>query len=236
MAGPASDTTSKDGVAMRLDLIKKTEGTWTSFNEPCGTGDGVTKDFKTPILVSEARSVLVIRSSRTFEMMDPANRLVRFNERDGTVLSDEPDGYKLETRGEDPYLWIVLDQALAFGFHVSVSCLGRKVGDSFKVLPMGSALQKRIYEKKPAIFRKRDNKAAPDDQDVAELGRVTFQELVVDWSNIYGDDSPLPCDTEGKNTFLSQKDAGFFGLFVSNRSAELRAEGMNSFATDSKNS
>lgn len=221
---------------MRLDLVKKAEGTWTSFNEPCGFGDGVTKEFKTPILATEGRSVLVIRSARAFEMLDPANRLVFMNEKTGEILRDDPDGYKLETRGGEPYLWIVFDRAPGFKVRVSVSCLGRQVGDCFKVLPMSTSLKKRIYEKQPEIFRKRDSKVIPSDNDLAELGRVTFQALVTDWGGIEGENGPLPCDTESKELFLNQKDSTFFGLFVSNRSAELRAEGMNSFATDSKNS
>ncbi len=221
---------------MRLDIIKKVEGVWTSFNEYCGTGDGTTKEFRTPLTASEARSVLVIRSARAFEMLDPANRLVLLNEKDGTVLRDDADGYKLETRGEDPYLWVVFDQAPGFKVRVSVSCLGRQVGDCFKILPMSTSLKKRIYDKQPEIFRKRDNKVIPSDNDLAELGRVTFQELVTDWGGIEGENGPLPCDTESKKLFLDLKDSTFFGLFITNRSAELRAEGMNSFATDSKNS
>jgi hypothetical protein len=217
---------------MRLDLNKKPEGEWASFNEFCGTGDGETKDFKTPILASEARSVLVIRSTKRFEMLAPDNRLVVTNEKDGTILKDEPDGYKLETRDEND-LWVVLDRPLPFGTRLSVSGLGRQVGDAFKVLPMSPAVRKRIYEKQPASLRKRDSKDVSE-MDVVEASRISFQELVVDWNGITdGEDKPLPCDTETKKAFLDLKDATFFGLFVTNRAAAIRAEGMNSFNGDS---
>jgi hypothetical protein len=216
---------------MRLDLIKKPGGVWASFNESCGTGDGTNKEFRTPIPASRARSVLVMRG---FGMLAPDNRLVVMNEKDGTILRDEPDGYKLETRGEDE-LWIAFDRAPVFEMPVSVSGLGRQVGDAFKVLPMGTLLQQKIREKQPKIFRappkERDNVT---DADIQEAGRVNFMELVVDWSGITGaDEAPLPCTPENKKAFLDLKDAQFFGLFVSNRSAAIRAEGINSFSGDS---
>jgi hypothetical protein len=232
---------------MRLDLIKKPEGVWASFNEFCGTGDGVTKEFKIPIPASEARSVLVLRD---FEMVAPAGRLIAKNEKDGTILSDEPNGYKLERRGgglkvptdddltpdqSGDELWIVFDQAPFFEVHVSVSGLGRKVGDAFCILPMSTLLQKKIQEKQPKIFRgpakERDNVTQ---LDLQEAGRVSFQELVVGWTGITGgDDAPLPCNAETKGLFLDRKDAMFFGLFVSNRSSAIRAEGIQSQSKDS---
>jgi hypothetical protein len=218
---------------MRLDLNKKPEGDWTSFNEPCTPvlGDGINKEFKAPIPAAEARSVLVMRD---FFMMATDNRLKETNEKDGTTLRDDPDGYKLETRGEDE-LWIVTDRAPAFGARMSVSGLGRKVGDAFLVLPMSTVLQKRIEEKQPASLRKRD-KNAVSLQDLQEAGRVSFQELVTDWAGIEGETGPLPCTPENKKAFLDQKDALFFGLFVSNRAGAIRTERMNSFQKDSSDS
>lgn len=232
---------------MRFDLDQKPEGVWCSFNEFCGIGDGETREYKTPIPASEARSVLVTRSTNTFEMLAPDNRSILRNEKDGTILKDEPDGYKLETRGgglavptdEDPTpdqggdeLWIVLDRPLAFGVRLSVSGLGRKVGDSFKIVPMTPALNKRISDKQPAAFKKRD-RAGVTEADVIDAGRISFIELVADWSGIKGANGPLPCDADSKLSFLNHFDVIFFSLFVSNRAAAIRAERINSQERDS---
>jgi hypothetical protein len=153
---------------MRLDLVKKPEGEWVSFNEKCGKGDGTTKEFKVPFPASEARSLLVMRG---FEMVASDNVLVVKNEKDGTILKEDPDGYKLETRGED--MFIVFDIAPALDVRVSVSCLGRQVGDAFKILPMSTLLQKKINDKQPAIFRapaKEREKVTAN--DLQEAGRV----------------------------------------------------------------
>jgi hypothetical protein len=213
---------------MRLDLDKKPQGEWASFNEGCGTGDGTTLEFKVPFPPADARSLLVLRD---FAMVLPDNRLVEKNELDGTILKDEPDGYRLEERNGE--LLIVFDRPPAFDVRVSVSSLGRQVGDAFKILPMSTVLQKKIQEKQPASLRGRDRNAVSV-LDLQEAGRVSFMELVVDWTGITdGADKPLPCDTENKKLFLDQKDAMFFGLFVSNRSAAIRAERINEFAKDS---
>jgi hypothetical protein len=218
---------------MRLDLVKKPEGEWASFNEACvpPKGDGTTKEFKTPIPASEARSVLVMRG---FFMMAPDNRLTVTNQKTGSIERDDPDGYKLETRGEGE-LWVVFDRAPAFEEPVSVSGLGRKVGDAFKILPASTFLQQKIREKQPAIFRgavkDRENITQ---QDLQEGARVNFEFFVEDWLGISdGQSAPLPCTPENKKAFLEQKDATFFGLFVSNRAGAIRTERMNSFQKDS---
>jgi hypothetical protein len=212
---------------MRLDLNRRPEGVFCSFNEDCGTGDGTNLEFKVPFPAAEARSVLVLRD---FGMIAPDNRLVEKNELDGTILKDVPDGYRLEERGDE--LWIVFDRPPAFDVRVSVSCLGRQVGDAFKILPMTTVLQKRIQEKQPASLRGRDRNAVSI-LDLQEAGRVSFMELVVDWTGVTDGKNPLPCDTENKKLFIDQSDAMFFGLFVSNRAAAIRAERINEFAKDS---
>jgi hypothetical protein len=215
---------------MRLDLNKKPEGVWASFNEYCGTGDGVTKEFKTPIPASEARSVLVMRD---FEFLGADQRIVVKNEKDGTILSDEPDGYKLETRNETE-LWVVLDRPLGREVKLLISGLGRQVGDAFKVLPMTTLLQQKIREKQPAIFRApAKDRDKTTQQDLQEAGRVGFEYLVVDWISVDTGASPPPCTSENKKAFLDQNDAMFFGLFVSNRSAAIRAEQITSHSKDS---
>ena len=216
---------------MRLDLNKKPEGVWCSFNEKCGTGDGGTKEYKTPIPASEARSVLVMRD---FEFLSTENRIVFTNEKDGTILKDEADGYKLETRNETE-LWIVLDRPLGREVRLSASGLGRQVGDAFKVFPMSTNLQQKIREKQPAIFRApaKDRDKATQ-QDLQEAGRVGFMFLVEDWVGVNGaDGTPLTCTPETKKAFLDEKDAMFFGLFVSHRSAAARTEQITSYSKDS---
>jgi hypothetical protein len=216
---------------MRLDLNKKPDGVWASFNEHCGEGDGKTTEYLTPIPANEARSVLVMRD---FEFLSTENRLILKNEKDGTILRDEPDGYRLETRGENE-LWVVLDQPLGREVDLSVSGLGRQVGDAFKILPASTYLQQKIREKQPAVFRGplKDREKATQ-QDLQEGGRVNFEHFVVDWFGIKGeDDSPLPCDEKHKKLFLDQKDAQFFGIFVSNRASAIRAEQIRSHETDS---
>jgi hypothetical protein len=216
---------------VRLDLNKKPEGVWCSFNEKCGTGDGVTKEYKTPIPASEARSVLVMRD---FEFLGADQRIVVINSKDGTIISDEPDGYRLETRNETE-LWVVLDQALGREAKLSVSGLGRQVGDAFKVLPMSTNLQQKMREKQPAIFRApaKDRDKATQ-QDMQEAGRVGFMFLVEDWLGVNGTDgSPISCTPETKKAFLDEKDATFFGLFVSHRSAAVRTEQLTSYSKDS---
>lgn len=216
---------------MRLDLNRKPDGEWCSFGEFCGTGDGVTKEFKAPIAASEARAVLVMRD---FDMVAPDGRIVEKNELDGTILTDTPDGYKLETRNETE-LWVVFDQAPSFETRVTVSGLGRKVGIAFRIIPTNTVLQKRIKDKQPAIFR------APAKEmlnvtvnDLQEGGRVTFMELVVDWIGVTGeDDQPLPCNAEMKKIFLDQADAMVFGAFVGGRSSAIRKEKITLFAKDS---
>jgi hypothetical protein len=215
---------------MRLDLNRKPEGVWASFNETCGTGDGVTKEFKTPIPASEARSILVMRD---FEFLGADQRIVVKNEKDGTILSDEPDGYKLETRNETE-LWVVLDRPLGREVKLLVSGLGRQLGDAFKVLPMTTLLQQKIREKQPAIFRApAKDRDKTTQQDLQEAGRVGFEYLVVDWISVDTGASPPPCTSENKKAFLDQNDAMFFGLFVSNRSAAIRAEQITSHSKDS---
>lgn len=216
---------------MRLDILKKPEGTWCSFNEKCGIGDGVTKEFKTPIPASQARGVVVMRN---FDIAQPDGRLVTMNEKDGTILKEEADGYRFETRGEDEQ-WVIFDRAPSLGTRVSVSGLGRQVGDAFKILPMSTSLGKKILDKQPAIFR-----GSPKDrermttQDLQEAGRVSFEFLVVEWSGITdGDDRPLPCTPDTKKAFLDNSDAAFFGIFASNRASAIRAERLNAFEADS---
>jgi len=216
---------------VRLDLNRKPEGEWASFNEFCGKGDGVTKEWKTPIPADQARSVLVMRD---FELLSTENRLVIKNEKDGTILRDDPDGYALETRGENE-LWVVLDQPLGREVELSVSGLGRQVGDAFKILPASTYLQQKIREKQPAIFRgpMKDREKATQ-QDLQEGGRVSFEVFVVDWYGIKGgDDAPLPCDEKHKKVFLDQKDAQFFGIFAANRASAIRAEQIHSHEKDS---
>jgi hypothetical protein len=211
---------------MRLELIKKPEGEWCSFNEACGTGDGGTKEFKTPIPAAEARSVLILRD---FLMTAPDNRLVMMNEKDGTVIKDDADGYKLETRGVE--LWVVFDRAPGFGTHISASGLGRKIGDAFLILPMTTVLQKRIQEKVPLSVRKREKDISL--MDLQDGGRINFDVLVVDWIGIEGDAGPIPCDPITKKAFLDQMDAMFFGYFVMNRASAIRAERINALPKDS---
>jgi len=215
---------------MRLDLMKKPEGTWCSFNEFCGKGDGATKEFKTPIPAAEARAILVLRN---FDLASPDGRIVTMNDKDGTILKDEPDGYHFETR--DEALWVVFDRAPALGTRISVSGLGRQVGDSFKVLPMSTLLGKKISDKQPAIFR-----GSPKDRDkvtsndLQEAGRVSFEMLVVDWSGVTDmDDKPLPCTSDNKKAFLDNADAMFFGIFASDRASAIRAERINTFESNS---
>lgn len=216
---------------MRLDLMKKPEGTWCSFNEFCGTGDGVAKEFKTPIPADEARAVIVLRN---FDIAQPDGRLVTMNDKDGTILKDDPDGYRFETRNENE-LWVVFDRAPSLGTRISVSCLGRQVGDAFKILPMSTLLGKKISDKQPAIFRaparERENVTS---NDLQEAGRVSFDHLVVDWSGITdGEGRALPCTPENKKLFLDNMDAMFFGIFASNRAAAIRAERISALDKDS---
>lgn len=216
---------------MRLDLMKKPEGTWCSFNEFCGNGDGVTKEFATPIPASKARAILVLRD---FNFVSPDDRVVVMNEKDGTILKDDPDGYHFETRNGDE-LWIVFDRAPALNTRISVSGLGRQVGDAFKILPMSTLLGKKISDKQPAIFRgPAKDRDKVTSNDLQEAGRVSFEFLVADWSGITdGDDKPLPCTPENKKLFLDNADAMFFGLFVTNRASAIRSENINAFEQNS---
>lgn len=215
---------------MRIDLFKKPEGTWCSFNELCGKGDGATKEFKTPIPAAEARGVLVLRN---FDLASPDGRVVTMNDKDGTILKDEADGYHFETR--DEMLWVIFDRAPALDVRVSVSGLGREVGDAFKVLPMSTLLGKKISDKQPAVFRgSSKDREKVTSNDLQEAGRVSFDMLVVDWKGITDlEDKPLPCTSENKKCFLDNADAMFFGIFVSNRASAIRAERINAFESNS---
>lgn len=216
---------------MRLDLNKKPEGEWCSFNESCGKGDGVTKDFKLPYGPDETRGTIVLRN---FDIAAPDGRLLTMNDKDGTILRDEPDGYHFEVRNEKE-LWVVFDRAPVDGTRISVSCLGRQVGDAFKILPMSTLLNKRIQDKQPAIFRgAAKDRANVTTNDLHEAGRVSFQELVVDWAGVNDPGgAPIPCTTENKKKLLDDMDAMFLGVFVSNRSSALRAERISSIERDS---
>lgn len=215
---------------MRIDLFKKPEGTWCSFNEFCGTGDGATKEFKTPIPAADAKSVLVLRN---FDFVAPDGRLVTMNDKDGTIIKDEADGYHFETRDGD--LWVVFDRAPALNVRVSVSGLDREVGDAFKILPMSTLLGKKISDKQPAIFRgPAKDREKVTSNDLQEAGRVSFDLLVVDWRGVTDmDDKPLPCTSENKKLFLDNADAMFFGLFASNRASEIRSARINAFDQNS---
>lgn len=216
---------------MRLDLSKKHEGTWASFNESCSPalGDGTNKDFRVPIPTAEIRALLVLRG---FEMMATDGRLVVTNEKDGTILKDEPDGYKTEVRDGDT--WIIFDKAPAFGVPVRVSSLGRKVDDAFKVIPLTTVLQRKIREKQPAIFRgTMKDLQKMTQQDAQEGARVSFEYLLVDWISVDTGDSPPPCTSENKKAFLDQNEAAFFGAFVMNRALAVRNERINSHEKDS---
>jgi hypothetical protein len=213
---------------MRLDLIKKPEGEWASYNEFCGIGDGVTKEFKTPIPPKEARSVIVLRG---FNIVPTDNRIVTMNDKDGTILKDEADGYKLEAREDD--LWVVFDRAPAFETRVWVSGLGRKVGEAFFVLPMNTILQKKIQEKQPAALKGKDRDKATV-LDLQDAGRVSFEAIVTDWTGVNDQDGqPVPCNAEMRKKMLDDQDAFFLGFFASNRSSALRAERMQAHAKDS---
>lgn len=216
---------------MRLDLMKKPEGVWASFNERCGTGDGVGKEFMAPFKASEARSVLVLRN---FDIAASDGRLVTMNDKDGTILRDEPDGYHFETRNEDEF-WIVFDRAPVLNAKIWASCLGREVGEAFKILPMSTLLGKKINDKQPAIFRGpakgRENVTSADLQ---EAGRVSFSELVVDWMGVKDpSEQPVPCTPESKKALLDNMDAMFLGIFASNRASAIRAENISGFEKDS---
>ena len=216
---------------MRLELNRKPEGEWASFNEFCGKGDGETREFMTPIPASQAREILV---TRAFEFLTPDQRRVEKNEKTGEILSDVGDGYTLSTRNEDE-LWIVFDRPVPFGARVAVSGLGRQVGDAFRILPMTSAIQKQLEEKQPENLRKREKRKDATIADLRQSGSTTFMDLVADWHGITDENgNALPCDEKTRSAFLSQTDSVYFGMFVTHRSAALRAERMNSFAVDSR--
>lgn len=206
---------------MRLDLAKP-EAVWCSFNESCGVGDGKTKEFKTPLPV-DARSVVVMRD---FAMVSPDNRLIEKNDMDGSILKEEDDGYKLETRNENE-LWVAFDRAPAFQSKISVGALGRKVGDSFAIFPMTTKLQKKIEEEQPESMRKRDPKKVSL-LDLQEYGKLTFNLLVADWSGVDAE-----FNDANKKLFLEQYNPMVMGGFAMERSYALRDERMNSFAKDS---
>jgi hypothetical protein len=215
---------------MRIDLMKKPEGTWCSFNESCGTGDGVNKEFKTPVPAAEARGVLVFRA---FDIVQSDGRVVTMNDKDGTILRDDKDGYRLETRETE--LWIVFDRAPALGVKVWVSCLGRQVGEAFNILPMSTLLGKKIAEGQPAIFRgPAKDRVNVTSNDLQEAGRVSFMELVTDWTGV--DDvngNPIACSAASKKSLLDNMDAMFLGIFASNRASAIRAERIQGLDKDS---
>ena len=215
---------------MRLDLLKKPEGEWASFGEPCGVGDAATKEFKLPFPASEARSVIVLQN---FNIVGSDDRLVVMNDKDGTILRDEPNGYQLQTRGEE--MWVVFDRAPALEVKITVSCLGRKSENAFKVLPMSTLLGKKISAGQPAIFRgPAKDRDKVTSNDLQEAGRVSFMELVQDWHGIQNTDgTELPCTPEMKKAFLDSLDAMFFGIFVSNRASAIRSERINQLDKDS---
>lgn len=216
---------------MRLDLNRKPEAVWVSFDEYCGRGDGKNREFRTPIPPAEARELLVMRG---FEIMAPDGRLIMRNDQGGGILKDEADGYTLDTRPEDE-LWIVLDRPPAFGERVNVSGLGRQVGDAFKILPMSDALQKKLSEAMPESIRNPKKRVDASDADQSEAGRINFMGLVVDWAGIVGaDGQPVPCDDESKKAFLNAKNAQFFGLFCRHRSLALQREGIHTHEADSR--
>ena len=216
---------------MRLDLNKKNEGEWCSFNEFCGRGDGKLREFKTPIPPAEAREILVMRD---FEMLLPDGRLIIYNDKNGGILKDEADGYTLDVRPEGE-LWIVFDKPPAFGQRVNVSGLGRKVGDAFKILPMTTVVSKKLSEKKPESLRKVSKRADILDTDLEDAGRLNFMELVVDWVGVCdGAGAPVPCNEETKKGFINETEGLFFGMFVTNRAKALRAERISRHEGDSR--
>jgi hypothetical protein len=216
---------------MRLDLNRKPEAVWVSFDEFCGRGDGKTREFKTPIPPAEAREVLVMSD---FQVLAPDGRYIMRNDKDGTILKDEPDGYKLEVRPGDE-LWIVFDRPRAFDARVNVSGLGREVGDAFKILPMTDTLQRTLGEAMPENIRRPKKREDATDADQMEAGRINFMGLVMDWRGIVSSDgTPVPCDEASKKAFLNTKNAQFFGLFCRQRALALQEEAIHSHEADSR--
>lgn len=214
---------------MRINLSKRIpEGEWSSFNEPIGTGDGEKTKWTLPISAKEARGLLLMRD---LEFLGPEGR--RTEMQDGKSV-EIPDGFQTKETPEGE-LEIVMDRALRPGVKLSFCALGRKAGDSFKILPLTTVVAKKLDDAAPTGIRKRSKAGEMTGDDVRDSGRTSFQNLVVDWTLKDEEDNPLICDEETKKAFLDQFDAGFFGLWARQRSVAIQAERISAHEADSGN-
>ena len=211
---------------MKISLdAGRPDGEWTSWNENCGTGDGTKTVFPLPFPAKEARGLLV---TRDFGTVEPDGVLVTFgkDEEGKTVSTKEPDGWRLDEAAA-----IVFDKPPRYGAKIAVSCLGRPVGDAFKVYAMDPNLQRRFDEKTPKEIKLRKPNEAASLPAVREMTWMAFIELVQDWKGITdGDGNPLPCDATTKKLFMEKTDISF-GLFVMERARAIQRERLAGFET-----
>ncbi len=206
---------------MKLNMSKTPPSEWTSFNELCGTGDGETREFKLPFPASGARGLQILRG--LVQLAPGATREI--GPEDSRTI--EADGYRLEERPSENggALWAILDRAPDTGVEISCCAFGRQVGDSFKVLALTSALQKKIEDRMPSGMKKRDkNSPAASGEENREFNRAIFNEIVADWSGVTDAEtgSPLPCTADTKRVFvIDSTDGAYFVGWVLDRSREL---------------
>jgi hypothetical protein len=200
------------------------DGTWTSWNEAVGTGDGERKSWPLPFPVEQARGLLITQDFATVEP-DGVTTTTTRDEEGKAVITKTPAGWHLDGAG-----LLVLDVAPRFGAKLAASALGREEGDAFKVYAMDSILSKTLDAKMPKELkgRKRDDIAGlPPVQDMC---RLAFMELVSDWKGITdAKGNPLPCDDATKKVFLDRTDVVSFGLFVMERARAIQRERMSGF-------
>jgi len=198
-------------------------GEWVSWNEPCGIGDGTNTSFPLPFPAKEARGLVVTRDLVAIEP-DATFPVVETNEDGKRITVQKPDGWKLD--GD----FIVFDRAPRFGARVAVSCIGRQVGDAFKIYGQDSTISKKLDELMPPELKNRRPNDVAKLPAIQTMCRVAFMELVSDWAGIMDQDgNPVPCDDAGKKRFLDLTDVVTFGLFVMDRSRAIQRERVAGF-------
>lgn len=210
---------------MRISLDgRKPEGEWASLNEFCGKGDGVKTKFDTPFPAKEARG-LHFMLDFSIIATDAIKRVLGPNEE---LLRDEPNGYKLSAPDPELPVSVEFAQPVPIGVRVSCSALGRQPdkGEAMKVLPMTDALAKKLDEKLPPEFRKRNRQVNVALPAVQDWNREAYNLLVVD---AYGfkDENDAALDFTNlavKGAILNLLGAIMLGSFAADRARALQNE------------
>lgn len=218
---------------MKISLdSRKPEAEWASFNETCGSGDGVTTEFETPFPAKVARSLHVMREYSVLA----ADAVYRVLDPDGKLVRDDPDGYRLDAADPEKPIKITFQRAPRAGQPVGVSALGRippNGGVAFKILPLTDNVAKSLDAKYPPEFRKRERQNVSL-QPVQDWYREVFMQLVVDYAGFVDDaGQPHPAaDDRVKKAIVTELGAVVLGSFVYDRARALQQERISGLAAE----